>query len=235
MMIQLPSGMNLASSDVTVLLVEDNPVFAEQVISAVEKLPFKSRVIACACGGQALELIRNRLHSYDVALIDIELPDISGIEVIKALHQISVDLPMVVISVVTSEKIVLEAIRSGAKGFIVKSDSLEAISSAITDVLCGNYPISPSLARSLFKLAGAPILVDRQDRLVLSRREKQTLELIGKGNSYSEVAALMGVSLSTVQSHIRKLYKKLDSKSQVQALSRARALGIFPLYDASDA
>ena len=97
----------------------------------------------------------------------------------------------------------------------------------IEDVLRGNHPISPSLARVLFKLAGAPVAAAGAQDFGLSPRELETLRLISRGHSYEEVGSLMGVALSTVQSNIRNLYRKLDAHSQVQAVSKARDAGLL--------
>jgi len=109
---------------------------------------------------------------------------------------------------------------------VLKGQSEENLMATIEDVMRGNYPISPSLARVLFKLAGAPMAAAAQE-FGLSPRELETLRLISRGHSYDEVASLMGVALSTVQSNIRNLYRKLDAHSQVQAVSKAREAGLL--------
>ena len=133
-----------------------------------------------------------------------------------------------VISAIRAERVVIEAIRAGARGYILKTDSEAVIADAIADVLQGNYPISPALARALFKLAGAPEQRSEEEaEFRLSPRELETLQHIARGNSYNATAALMGVALSTVQTNIRNLYRKLDVTSQVQAINKARETGLI--------
>jgi DNA-binding NarL/FixJ family response regulator len=209
-----------------VLLVEDNPLFQQSIRLAVQKAGLTGQILACATGSEAMELLEKAQTRLDVALVDIGLPDMSGIDVIYAIRRRFEDIPIMVISVISSERTLLAAIRAGAKGYILKGASEGAISKAIQDVLLGNYPISPALARGLFRLAGAPREASASE-FNLSRRELETLQLIAKGNSYDQVASLMGIALSTVQSNIRNLYRKLEVRSQVQAVSKARDAGLI--------
>lgn len=208
------------------LLVEDNPLFQNQICSAIWRFHPERSIHRCANGTEALALLEAPQVRLDLVLVDLGLPDISGIEVIQAARRRFGDIPIMVISVISAERTVLAAIRAGARGYILKGESEESISNAIQDVLRGNYPISPALARSLFKLAGAP-LEKEPDAFNLSPRELETLQFIAKGNSYEEVATLMGIALSTVQSNIRSLYRKLEVRSQMQAVSKARDAGLI--------
>ena len=110
----------------------------------------------------------------------------------------------------------------------MKDDPEHLITQGIRDVLMGRYPISPSLARYLFKIAGAPQLKDKSSELDLTRRERDVLTAIARGMTYEEVSSHLEVSLSTVQSHIRNLYSKLRAHSQVQAVNEARERGLLP-------
>ena len=133
-----------------------------------------------------------------------------------------------VISVIAAEQRVLSAIRAGAQGYILKEEQPDTITSAIGQVMQGNYPISPALARCLFKLAGAPgDAPENQAVIKLSPKETLLLKLISQGLSYVDAAQKMGVATSTVQSHIRNLYRKLDAHSQVQAVNKAREHGLL--------
>lgn len=209
-----------------ILLVEDNPLYQQVIYSAIHKLDLRGNVHCCNNGSQALDLIDQASPKISLALIDLGLPDIGGIDLIKKVRKRFGDIPVMVISVISSERTLLEAIRAGAKGYIHKSQSEEAITHAIRDVLNGNYPISPGLAGSLFRLAGAP-LQKGTIGFELTPRELETLQHLARGNSYKEVAICMGISLSTVQFNIRNLYRKLEVFSHVQAVSKARDAGLI--------
>jgi DNA-binding NarL/FixJ family response regulator len=210
-----------------VLVVEDNPNFEALIGDAILQLAIPHEAVASRTGAQALRHLEDAGARFELVLVDLGLPDMSGVEVIRAAHSRFPDIPIMVISVIAAEEAVLAAIRAGARGYILKGDSQSAMAAAVRDVLAGNYPISPSLARSLFKLAGAPATTDGRNEFNLSPREIETLRHIARGHTYEEVAELMKVALSTVQSNIRNLYRKLDAHSQLQAVSKARDAGII--------
>lgn len=212
-----------------ILIVEDNNVFVRQISKAVAQVNAGYQISVCRTGSEALRLVQDAGEHFDLALVDLGLPDISGIDVIHEVRGRFADIPIMVISVVSAESAVLAAIRAGARGYILKGESEAMTAAAIEDVLCGNYPISPALARSLFKLAGAPVAsaTPATNQFDLSPREFETLKHIARGHNYGEVAKLMGISMSTVESNIRNLYRKLNAHSQMQAVTKARDAGLI--------
>lgn len=208
------------------LLVEDDPNFAARVHGALRLVDDQCSVHLCSTGAEALELIAQTKQAFDLVLVDLGLPDMDGIGVIAAARRGNCDTPILVISVMTSERAVVAAIRSGANGYIVKDGSDREIANAITEVMAGNYPLSPALARHLFRLVAGPT-PDPATDVDLTERETDALRCIGRGLSYEQTAAEMGVSLSTVQSHVRNLYRKLDVHSQTQAAIKARDRGLI--------
>lgn len=228
--INVPSltSISLANSsqrELRLLVVEDNLTFSAQIAQSIEGLPQRWAITCVTEGRKAIELLIDKDGSFDLALVDIGLPDINGIEVIRACAAQSPEMPVVVISVVASEPVVLKAIEAGAKGYILKGDSFEAITQGIAQVLDGIYPLSPSLARFLFKKLTdespkeAPSI---ENEFKLTPRELETLRHLAHGLSYQEVATQMGVALSTIQWNVRNLYRKLNVRSQVKAILKAR-------------
>lgn len=207
-----------------VLLVEDDPNFAARLRSAVMKWHSEARITHCANGSEALALLAVDRRPFDLALIDLGLPDLDGCDVIAAARRSSALVPILVVSLLSSERAVIGAIRSGANGYIIKDDKDQSIAVAISEVVEGNYPLSPALARHLFRLVMGQA---SQPDVTLTGRETETLRCIGRGLSYEQTALEMGISLSTVQSHIRHLYRKLDVNSQTQAALKARDRGLI--------
>lgn len=225
------------------LLVEDNPVFREQISVAITHLPGAWEVLSCDNGTKALQTLDSLDPRFDLALVDLGLPDMSGIDVIRAFRLHTVDMPIVVVSVIAAERTVLKAIEAGANGYLLKDDSIEQITNGINQVMNGVYPLSPSLARLLFKrvtagnvatgktatgssaaeTAGSTKAVDFK----LTPREQETLEHMAHGHTYEAVAAIMGVATSTIQWNVRNIYRKLNVHSQVQALSKARDFNLI--------
>jgi two-component system nitrate/nitrite response regulator NarL len=209
---------------IRVLVVEDDPAFEDLLSRAAHRLADTVDLVACETAFSALAVIEKSIKSFDLALIDLGLPDLSGVEVIRRIRDRFEDLPILVVSVLSAERSVLSAIRAGACGYILKDDSEAAMSQAMREALNGNYPISPALARYLFKLAGGR---DKPaDLSGLTRKELELLQWLARGKSYNEAARSMGVTLATVQTHIRNLYRKLDVHSQVQAVTKAQHQGL---------
>jgi len=207
-----------------VLLVEDDPNFAARVCSAVTRWRRDARITLCTTGADAFASIAAKHQHLDLALVDLGLPDMDGCDVISAVRRRSALTPVLVVSLLASESAVIGAIRSGANGYIIKDDSDQSIAAAIADVMAGNYPLSPALARHLFRLVSGPAVLSD---VALTERETDTLRCIGRGLSYEQTAMAMGISLSTVQSHVRNLYRKLDVNSQLQAAMKARDRGLI--------
>lgn len=178
-------------------------------------------------GASALSALEQPGCHFELALIDIGLPDISGIDVIAAAHKRFTDLPIMVTTAFTAEETFLSAIRAGAHGYLIKGDTEASLAHSIDQVMQGQYPVSPALARHLFRLAGSPATPAQSNSLHLSPRELELLQCIAKGHSYQACANLMNISLSTVQTHIRNMYRKLEVSNQRQAISKAQSSGLL--------
>jgi len=215
---------NQLSSLGNVLLVEDNHVFSDFLANTIRELDQKAHVVVFSSGSEALQFLENSNTSLGLALIDMGLPDIGGLEIIRACRSHFTEIPILVITVTSSESHLLSAIRAGATGYILKSDR-DFIRESIMNVLKGNCAISPSLARSLFRFAGGSTSPKKE--LGLTTRELETLQLLSLGDSYKEVAQKMNVSTSTVQSNVRNIYRKLEVNSRMHAVSKAKDSGLL--------
>jgi DNA-binding NarL/FixJ family response regulator len=210
-----------------VLLVEDDLVFQNTFVRVFDLMAGVWKIQAFQQGSSALQVLTKPDCHFDLALIDIGLPDISGIEVIAAVRRRFAELPILVTTAFTSEETFLSAIRAGANGYLLKGDSDLSMCHSIELVLQGQYPVSPALARHLFRLAGAPNALPQTNNLNLSKRELELLQFIAKGCSYASCADVMNISLSTVQTHIRNMYRKLEVSNQRQAITKAQSAGLL--------
>jgi two-component system nitrate/nitrite response regulator NarL len=210
-----------------VLLVEDDLVFQGAFARVFAKMAGVWEIQAFQDGVSALEALAQPHAQFTLALIDIGLPDITGIEVIAKARLRFAELPILVTTTFSAEDTFLLAIRSGANGYLLKGDTETALRNSIELVLQGQYPVSPALARHLFRLAGAPSAIPVTNKLNLSPRELELLQLIAKGCSYATCADVMNISLSTVQTHIRNMYRKLEVCNQRQAITKAQSSGLL--------
>jgi two-component system nitrate/nitrite response regulator NarL len=218
---------NPRSDSRSVLLVEDDPSHIEVFKKVFEGMGGHWTLCVARDGLSAMAALDDTRSRFSLALVDIALPDISGVEVIEAARKRRADLPIMVTTAFTGEETFLSAIRAGARGYLLKSDSRASLTQSIQQVLQGHYPVSPALARHLFRLAGSPSTRQSDGDLNLTPREVELLNLIAQGLSYSDCADIMNVSLSTVQTHIRNMYRKLEVNNQTQAINRARSSGLL--------
>ena len=208
-------------------LIEDDPIFSNLIFKLAENdNEHRFTVKAFSSASSAIGAIKKNL--YDLFLVDLGLPDMDGVDVIRYLNISFPETPIMVLSVITSESTLLRSIQAGARGYVSKNESNESILKSIKEALKGNFPISPMLARYLFKLAQSTNSNGEKNiKNNLSAKEMEILYLIADGKEYMEIAKKLKVAISTIQTHIRKLYKKLNAHSKTQAILKARESGIL--------
>lgn len=176
-----------------------------------------------------------KANQVDVLLTDLGLPDGSGIDVIRACAARWPASDIMVITMFGDEKNVLASIEAGATGYILKDSDQIDVARAMHELRSGGSPMSPMIARKVLERAlghKVPIIVptlanNKPDHMSLTKREAETLDLIARGYTYDEVARLLAVSLSTVQTHIRGIYGKLSVHSRGEAVFEAHKLGLL--------
>ena len=164
-------------------------------------------------------------ESFDLALIDIGLPDGSGLDLLRELHHSHPGTRCVVTTVMGEDAVIVSALASGAAGYLLKEHSAEQLSRQLA-LLADDTPLlSPSIARRLiehFRLTGPT----ESGACPLTEREKETLGLISRGYRNREVAEQLGVKPSTVATHVKAIYAKLGISSRAEASWHATKLGL---------
>ena len=156
----------------------------------------------------------------DVIIMDIKMPEVSGIEAVKTIKKEHPAIQILMQTVFEDEDKVFAAICAGASGYILKGTPPDDILEAIAEVYTGGSPMSPSIARkvlSFFQLVHQP----EPEFYDLSKREKEILKCLVDGLSYKMIADTCFISINTVNSHIRKIYDKLHVNSSQEAISKA--------------
>ena len=209
------------------LMVEDDPFFQNYFKNVFSNMGPQWRLDFANTGAAADDFLNHCDTPPDLVLVDLGLPDTSGLEVIQRVYQRFSQTPIIVMTTFSAEESFIAAIRAGASGYLLKSEQAHDLVHGIQQVLQGNYPVSPSLARYLFRLSGSPVLKESNTAFQISPREVDLLGGLAKGWSYAQCADAMGISLNTVQSHIRNVYRKLNVSNQTQAINKARASGVI--------
>jgi len=173
-------------------------------------------------------LVSCRTLRPDVAVLDLAMDE--GFDTIRAIRADGVAGSIVVLTDLTNGTAVLGALRLGVGGYLIKSSALPAVGERILDVIAGERVISPEVERIAVVELGRFAQQAREGselRATLTPREQEVLVLIGEGLTMRQMATRLGISPRTVETHVAKLYRKLEVRTRVQAISRAVALGLI--------
>jgi DNA-binding NarL/FixJ family response regulator len=206
-----------------VLVVDDHPIWRDGL---AEKLAERGFTLSGTAGdgAQALRLVRaTRPH---VVLLDLHLPDMSGVEVTGRLLAADASIRVLILSASGEQQNVLDAITAGATGYLVKSAGLEEVAAAIRSTAAGEAVFTPGLAGLVLgeyrRLGASP----EQDTPRLTARETEVLRLVAKGLTYPEIAQRLVLSHRTVQNHVQNTLGKLQLHNKAQLVRYALEQGI---------
>jgi DNA-binding NarL/FixJ family response regulator len=162
---------------------------------------------------------------YDVLMCDLGLPDGSGIDLIRKSIKLHPAADIIVVTMFADHRKVLESIKAGARGYLLKDENLEDCVPGIREIRRGGSPINPFIARKLLERF-QPEAQDGQFE-ALSEREREVLGLLARGYSYAEIATLLGISTQTVGTYVKRLYRKLEVSSRSEAVFEASSRGLL--------
>ena len=212
------SGPKLARPPVSVWLIEDNHAFRNTVARAL------GRVEGVECS-QLFSNAEDALDAMlgggvpDVALLDVELPGLNGIEAVRKIKSISPATRVVMLTVFDDHEKVFKAICAGASGYLLKTSSVDRIVESIQEALAGGAPMTPRVASAVLSMF-SQFAQPKQD-YGLTSREQKILELMTKGLIKKEIADQLSLSYHTVDTHLRNIYTKLHVHSRTGAVAKA--------------
>jgi DNA-binding NarL/FixJ family response regulator len=165
----------------------------------------------------------------DIILLDLGLPDMHGIDVIRHVARHHPGCDVLVVTMFGDDQHVFDALEAGATGYLLKDSGLDRIASSIHELKAGGAPISPSIARRvLARLRTEPEAPSPQPPpSVLTPREIELLRLTAKGLSFDSIGELLGISPHTVVAHVKKIYRKLAVHSRGEAVYEATQMGLL--------
>ncbi|MGF2412199.1 response regulator [Ferruginibacter sp.] len=156
----------------------------------------------------------------DVVLMDIDMPEVNGVEAVKKIRKTDDKLPVIMLTVFEDNENIFNAICAGASGYILKRYATEEIAPAIRMVLTGGAPMTGSVARKVLQMIPQAKSTE-QEKSNLSQKETAILQFLVNGYSYKMIAADLKISIDTVRFHIKKIYDKLHVHSATEAVSKA--------------
>jgi DNA-binding NarL/FixJ family response regulator len=222
-------------------IIEDQPAILKNQIKILGSFNDIKIIGAATSGEEAIASIMGQKLHPQVVLCDLGLPVMNGIEVTKRIKAINHSIEVLIFTIFEDEDKVLQAIRAGASGYLLKGTPINKIHEAMEDVISGGTVIQPSLARKILKvfsmqLEGTPPeLFDSSNqkephkRALLSIRELDCLQIIAKGLSNHEAAHVLNLSKATIRTHLEHVYQKLDVTNRVEAITEAIRQGMIDL------
>src|SRR5262245_51390199 len=207
-----------------IYLIDDHPVVREGFARAIADEPDMQVVGQAATASEVLAEVQ-KAHP-DVVLVDLNLPDRDGPELIAALREMIPDAKLVVVSGYDDEYRVAEALRAGAHGYLLKTSTLHELIDGIRTAASGGTPLSARLADAVLRAMRKPGKHSSGTIEALTAREIQVLRLFATGLSTREVAASLGISPKTVETHRIRIYEKLGCKSVVDLTRIAVRTGL---------
>ena len=229
----IPMQAKPNSSFIRVVLVEDDVNCQQTIREAIHAAP--DMALLSVSSTRAAGLLALEQEPADVLLVDLGLPDGSGIDIIRAAHARWPNCGIMVSTTFGDEMHVMQSLEAGASGYLLKDSTATDMLAEIRSLHQGGSPISPLIARQILMRfrqqdKAAPAVAQMpiaKPRAVLSAREQQVLEFITKGFTSDEIAGLMSVTRHTVLTFVRRIYNKLDVSSKTEAIYEARHQGLL--------
>ena len=213
----------------TILLLEDLPEIRAWMRKLVLQVFPGSTISESARVQDALDLVM--AVKFDLALVDLGLPDGSGVDVVAALREAQSDAQSVVVTIHDDDEHLFPALQAGAYGYILKEQPRELITEQLQRISQGEPPLSPSIARRVMAYFSAKAkpqpAVNAMPNVSLTDRESEVLLRVAKGFTLPEIGVQLGLSRHTIADYVKQIYRKLNVSSRAEAALEAQRLGLF--------
>jgi len=203
---------------IRVLCVDDHAVVREGIAFIVDLQPDMKVIASAATGEQAVDLCRR--HRPDVTLMDLQLPGMSGLEAIRTIRSEDAAARIIVLTMYQGDEDIFRALEAGAVTYLLKETLADDLIRVVREVHVGGHPILSDVAKRLAEHTAHP---------VLTRREREVLELVVGGMQNKEIAAALSISEETTHSHLKNLFAKLNVNHRTAAVIAALRRGIIHL------
>lgn len=192
-----------------ILVVDDHAILRKGLLGILNKEFIKCSCVEASNGYDAIRALKN--NDIDVAISDISMPDLNGIDLLKQLKSLQIKTPVIILTMLPEDQYALRAMKAGAYGFLNKDCEPKELVSAVKSVVSGKKYITPSISNLLVNTLGVKQIKNQHE--LLSDRELMVLHNIAKGNSLTDIAKSLGLSINTVSTYRARIIKKLNLKN----------------------
>ena len=196
-------------------LIEDDISYREFLRDLIEKQPGWSVVFACPDMGSAFTRLQSQQP--DLILLDINLPDISGLEAIPRIKSSAPKVTVMMLTVENQPERIFECLTLGADGYHIKGTSAEQTLGAISDMIHRHASLDAGVARQI--ISALRSFEARGASEILTIRQREILQLVARGKQRGEIARLLGISTNTVKRHLSNIFQRLGAHSQIEAVN----------------
>lgn len=210
------------SGEIRIVVVDDHTLFRRGLVGLLSEMEGFKVAGEASNGQDALELIAE--EKPDVILLDVNMPEMSGIETLAALRKQAVTIPVLMLTISQHEEDLIGAIRTGANGYLLKNAEPEMLRQTIRQVVAGKAVLSPEVTAQVFRLVRSGQFDPVNP---LTEREVEVLRFLSHGLTTAQTGNEMFISENTVKTHVRHILEKLDVSNRAEAVAKATQLGLI--------
>ena len=212
-----------SQEQIKVFIVDDHEIFRNGLKMVINRFKNAKVIAEATSGKEFLELLDKNLP--DIVLMDIEMPEMNGIEATEAVKNKYPQIKIIMLTVFDNDENIFNSIKAGADGYLLKEVNPEELHNAINETLNGGAAMTPSIALKTLKLLREPVVFDNsipRDDVVLTTREIEVLEQLSKGLKYNAIAENLFLSAGTIRKHVENIYTKLQVHNKLEAIQKAK-------------
>jgi two-component system nitrate/nitrite response regulator NarL len=213
----------MSISPIRLVVVDDHALFRRGLIGLLNDMADFQVVGEAGSGIEAIEVIKN--EKPDLVLLDINMPDMDGIQTIEALQKINIQSRIIMLTISQHEEDLMAAIRLGADGYLLKNTEPDELRKALKRVVNGEGALSPEVTGAVLRALARQPEVPLQQQI--SDREMEVLDCLALGQTTSQIAGKLFISENTVKTHVRHILEKLEASNRTEAVGKAIQLGII--------
>jgi DNA-binding NarL/FixJ family response regulator len=208
--------------EIRIVVVDDHTLFRRGLVGLLAEMDGFQVVGEAANGQDALGIIET--EKPDIVLLDVNMPNMSGIQTLAAMRKQGMDSPVLMLTISQHEDDLIGAIRAGASGYLLKNAEPETLRQTIKQVVAGKSVLAPEVTEQVFRLVRSGQLDSAN---LLTDREVEALRFLARGLTTAQTGAKMFISENTVKTHIRHILEKLEVSNRAEAVAKATQLGLI--------